>query len=503
MVNERILELLKQPTAITAEDMPSVEKELAKFPYAQSLRALALLGIHRFKNENYQNYLSETAAFTTDKKILFQLVNGKAVNSVAENTIEKQVASNRFIAENVPVREVVEAPKPVYINGELNRILFEGEEDFLEHPAPVIDIESTLESGSIVVTPPPILEQEPAKEKMEEVSIKNHNEEACTAEKIVMETEDKKEILEDSAELSFHGMDDFMPEVKVAPHAEPVMAAAPTKPINRHEDEMQRLIAEVEAKMKASRKTKTVEEVKEEETQNTDINFAEHIPFEPVSEKEAKPKTEEKPLTDVTTPINSDWKPMTFGGEVPNITVEKKFEPVTAQEDRPVINVSFFSDHVESISPDGKSDETQTEKTESNVPQFINTWQSWLKLDKKASDNKNPISAYTQPESVEIISEKPEIQTADTEMVKEAAIEKFIVAEPKISRLKEEGNYVVKEKADDISHLMTETLANLYVEQRLYTKAIKAFEVLKTKHPEKVAHFNERISQVKDLRMNK
>lgn len=44
---------------------------------------------------------------------------------------------------------------------------------------------------------------------------------------------------------------------------------------------------------------------------------------------------------------------------------------------------------------------------------------------------------------------------------------------------------ITKEKTDDISHLMTETLANLYVEQRLYTKAIEAYQVLQEKYPEK------------------
>jgi hypothetical protein len=39
----------------------------------------------------------------------------------------------------------------LYVNGERNRILFEGEENFLEDDTfETIDLESTLESGSIV-----------------------------------------------------------------------------------------------------------------------------------------------------------------------------------------------------------------------------------------------------------------------------------------------------------------------------------------------------------------
>jgi hypothetical protein len=37
-------------------------------------------------------------------------------------------------------------------------------------------------------------------------------------------------------------------------------------------------------------------------------------------------------------------------------------------------------------------------------------------------------------------------------VIKEKAIETFIENNPKISQLKEESSYVVKEKNDDISH---------------------------------------------------
>ncbi|RTZ50198.1 hypothetical protein EJ377_09705 [Chryseobacterium arthrosphaerae] len=62
---------------------------------------------------------------------------------------------------------------------------------------------------------------------------------------------------------------------------------------------------------------------------------------------------------------------------------------------------------------------------------------------------------------------------------------------------------MVKEKNDDISHLMTETLANLYFEQKLYSKAVKAFEILKKKYPEKADYFNAKIKDVNDSKSGK
>ena len=151
-----------------------------------------------------------------------------------------------------------------------------------------------------------------------------------------------------------------------------------------------------------------------------------------------------------------------------------------------ILNTSFLKNNVQEVSV--KTVENQVEATkgesDSNVPGFVNTWQSWLKIDR---------SGIKTPENipVKVIEKKAEI------------IDKFIEENPKISQLKEEVNFVVKEKNDDISHLMTETLAKLYTEQRLYTKAIKAYEILQNKHPERAEDFKAKIQEIKDLKQGK
>ena len=47
---------------------------------------------------------------------------------------------------------------------------------------------------------------------------------------------------------------------------------------------------------------------------------------------------------------------------------------------------------------------------------------------------------------------------------------------------------------------MTETLAQLYVEQKLYTKAIQAYKILQEKHPERMEEYEERIEEIKKSR---
>jgi len=96
--------------------------------------------------------------------------------------------------------------------------------------------------------------------------------------------------------------------------------------------------------------------------------------------------------------------------------------------------------------------------------------------------------------------EKLEISITE---IKNKVIENFIEKEPRISKLKEESDFVIKEKNDDISHLMTQTLANLYTEQKLYSKAIKAYGILSEKHPDKKPLFDAKIKEIKELRQTK
>jgi len=722
-MNTRVLELLKNPKNIQSEDLHLLKEEINSFPYIQNIRALHLYGVHLYDKENYQKALSSTAAYTTDKKILYQLINGKiqqtkpqiveqAVEKIPEKVIENSVVQNEKPLEEqipqveIPVRNlpksfsdhdyaaaseglIVDQPqiKHLIIDGERNRILFDGEENFLnEDNNETIDLESTLESGVIVTqksipsqnhisesdkqdaivaeevaetssetenqeihilpetqvetisdnaelnldenisaqsndiisenqaelnetdtdfeTPKSeiiITRDATASEKAEE-KVNNGNEisfqeiEPLSSEQTtegtiasqaelnsdIIKTEDIQEVLNpeliieegkieseqvaekinDEAELSFHGTDSFLPEVKIesAQHVENSPSAISKSNVNKHEDEMRRLIEEVEKRMKAKKESTPEEAETEEGAANNDISFAEtqefHVGEEQKSAEEAVVKVaeaiveedlEEKKseenieVSEIVSkqemPVVSTWKPMNFETsppdsllnrsveviqeevvsekesskpeaiveETPEVPVENKSETVavtekieepetaeTAEEEQnsevPVMNVSFFGSDIASLGLSFKSDQKekaeareQEEKAQqkiddSNVPGFINTWQSWLKIDR--------------------VEETP----VDKAEIKNKVIESFIENNPKISQLKDEVNFVVKEKTDDISHLMTETLANLYIEQKLYSKAVNAFLILSNKFPDKKEYFESKIQEIKDSR---
>ncbi|MDO5616707.1 MAG: hypothetical protein Q4G16_10985, partial [Cruoricaptor ignavus] len=302
---------------------------------------------------------------------------------------------------------------------------------------------------------------------------------------------------ESSEELSFHNTDSFLPNITpISKVSTPKENYIPPKTTNKHEEEMKRLIAEVEAKIKAKKEQQRTANTSIQITDsqdlkpNSEISFAETQSFD----FNEKPKPQEPEKTIETEPIpteqKSTWKPMSVVTQKTDASIsltEEKPKSETSiavseektEQERPVFNVSFFAQNVSKIEPetDTKTEKEEPATEESNVPKFINTWQNWLNFGKKDEQTK--------------------------EEIKEKAIEKFIENEPKISKLKEETEFVLKEKNNDISHLMTETLANLYATQKLYTKAIKAYEILTKKHPEKAEIFATRIEEIKQQRAGK
>ncbi|MCA0933713.1 hypothetical protein LCM02_14730 [Lutimonas saemankumensis] len=79
-------------------------------------------------------------------------------------------------------------------------------------------------------------------------------------------------------------------------------------------------------------------------------------------------------------------------------------------------------------------------------------------------------------------------------------IDKFIASNPKISpSLSDSFSDASLDSAQENEHLMTETLAHVYVEQKKYEKAITAFTVLSLKYPEKSSFFASQIEAVKKL----
>jgi tetratricopeptide (TPR) repeat protein len=83
-------------------------------------------------------------------------------------------------------------------------------------------------------------------------------------------------------------------------------------------------------------------------------------------------------------------------------------------------------------------------------------------------------------------------------------IEKFIELNPKIPQVKDNTSIPtnIAKSNETPSTIMTETLAQIYLEQKKYSKAIQAYEILILKYPEKSSFFADRIKNIKILHQN-
>ncbi len=80
------------------------------------------------------------------------------------------------------------------------------------------------------------------------------------------------------------------------------------------------------------------------------------------------------------------------------------------------------------------------------------------------------------------------------------AIDTFLKNKPKIVPVKNKtykAPAIIEKSVTEKQMLMTETLANLYVKQKKYDKAIQAFKILSLKYPKKSSYFANRISEIK------
>jgi len=88
MEKEALINLLNSPGEITKEQTRELELLLEKAPYFQAGRAVRLKGLKEHQEFSYNSALKKTAAFTTDRDILFDFITSKEFN---QNSIARQI----------------------------------------------------------------------------------------------------------------------------------------------------------------------------------------------------------------------------------------------------------------------------------------------------------------------------------------------------------------------------------------------------------------------------
>jgi hypothetical protein len=122
-----------------------------------------------------------------------------------------------------------------------------------------------------------------------------------------------------------------------------------------------------------------------------------------------------------------------------------------------------------------------------------------------AEAEKTPPAALSYIEWVKYLQQKREPfkrPVSAKKAYQRQLIDRFLAESPKIKPRADQTYQPPPEVMESIKEpksLMTETLAELYVKQKKYKKAIQAYEILKLKYPEKNRYFAARISEIKNL----
>ncbi|MCX2718059.1 hypothetical protein [Lentiprolixibacter aurantiacus] len=198
---------------------------------------------------------------------------------------------------------------------------------------------------------------------------------------------------------------------------------------------------------------------------------------------------------------------------LPNL--DRNTELIPETEDLPLPR--SISDAEEILNPD--LFESREEPSDEGLTQQKEAEES-LQLGKPITftrDEKYSFSEWLQLTSLKGVRKQERAETKDQPSDKESKeeslarkekfelIDKFIEENPKIGAVgnaAEEVDISSSTKMDKKA-LMTETLAQVYLEQKKYKKAIQAYKILSLKYPEKSSFFADRIKAVKKLQKNK
>lgn len=93
--------LLNKPYSLTDRQSTELEAVLHEFPYLQPARAILLKALYNKESYRYNNELKKTAAYTTDRSVLFDYITSENFQSIQKAFFEEKQAS----VGNIEVRE--------------------------------------------------------------------------------------------------------------------------------------------------------------------------------------------------------------------------------------------------------------------------------------------------------------------------------------------------------------------------------------------------------------
>lgn len=100
MTTQDFIQILQQPQTVSNEQTDALSGIIEEFPYFQSARAVYLKGLKNKESFKYNQALKITAAYTTDRSILFDFITSESFN---QNEISDYIKQNTAYINNLEV----------------------------------------------------------------------------------------------------------------------------------------------------------------------------------------------------------------------------------------------------------------------------------------------------------------------------------------------------------------------------------------------------------------
>ncbi|WPO76810.1 hypothetical protein [Flavobacterium sp. KACC 22761] len=446
--------LINKPDTVTEKQAETLGSVLNEFPYFQSARALRLKGLYKQNSFKYNYALKVTAAHTTDRSVLFDFITSEEFTPIQGAYYERKLRD----LLNITVFDVE------IISAEEKKKITEVRIDPIEKSI----LDSIKEATTVTFEEPIKVEEKPIEAVIEEPIELSAKEEIPVVEETPI-VKESRTFLEDR-------LDDEIPSVRIDPIEESVFNAI---------KEAGNIVFE---------EAKTVEEPIVVETPETTIVVEETLTEEPTAIE----------ILQTATPVEE------------SVAIEESKE-IEIPETTIVVQETQTISEPEEIEIQ-EAVKTAEENLEIGKPldfsgNETHSFQEWLQLARTEPIDRTkeaPMENNLTKNPVEIAEQtlgtvNPEEKIEEEKKKKAEIIDRFIEANPKISPIKQTAITAAAQldiNKDDSSYLMTETLARVYLEQKKYTKAIQAYEILILKYPEKITFFADRISDIKILQQN-
>jgi len=445
MNNKELLNYIQNPVFLDIESLDKMKLLIKKYPYFQT--AYLLFAKNKQVNgDNLQKELPLLSTFVADINVLHKILN----------PVDVKDQINRFI--NVP-KEVKKRMSQVLVEDEITESV-------------VVDstIEAPLEKTKLVAKSEVELDEKRAGElkKKQDIAIN---------EKI--EAEKKKKNDAEAAEK-------LAAAQKAKEEAEAAEKLAAQKKAKEEAEAAEKLAAEKKAKEEAE----AAENLAAEKKAKEEAEAAEKL----AAEKKAKEEAEAAEKLAAEKKIKEE--------EDVEVSI---LEENTKRETTLISNEDFIEFTIERVEEEQVEQNSETAEEKVVPEKLIDKQQITEKLgEKKAATEKLPKEETLADKILREVAQRKTKKGDDSESKKKTnIINTFINESDKLAPIKAKpsGNEDKAERSMVVSDdIVSEKLADLYVKQKHYDKAISAFNKLILKYPEKNSYFADRISQINALK---